>query len=421
MGLRIVIEVHVSAAVSFSQSKNSRGIRKLFVDNPAAKNGVLIYHGERIMKTGLSLIVLLLVVCPAYAQETGFPALTLVQKDLAIGVDCDAGDTIRKALKDKRTDLVIFFLGTCEEDVVINRNNVTLRGVLDNATIQGGINVTAANGVFLRDFTVRDSAANGIAVVSNSSANINNVTIDSSAASGIVVAGGSQLFLSGRLVSSNNAQGGIIITNSSNLTGSGAVLELTDNFLGLVIQLASSATLLGGSITATGNVDSGILLASGATLFEGFITITSTENGTGGSVTDNSSWTTVGAGVANRTFSENATDGLRVANGSVMDFRGSSTTLEENGATGLFLEDASGFFDNVTANENPDDDVVITFGSRTTFGGDNDVGVVFCDGTELNRGNVPCPDLSAIAPVKSRKLPRRGPVAVHLVPEIGTD
>ncbi len=45
-----------------------------------------------------------------------------------VAVDCGKGDSIQKALEDKAPDLVVEIRGICQEEVVIRRDNVTLRG-----------------------------------------------------------------------------------------------------------------------------------------------------------------------------------------------------------------------------------------------------------------------------------------------------
>ena len=50
------------------------------------------------------------------------------QKSKTIKVDCSKGQSINKALEDKADELIIEISGMCEENVLVERHNVTLRG-----------------------------------------------------------------------------------------------------------------------------------------------------------------------------------------------------------------------------------------------------------------------------------------------------
>lgn len=88
--------------------------------------------------------------------------VALASEALAIerDVNCDAGDTIMKALdigKGSADVLVLFVAGTCEELVTINRDRVNIEGT-DGATIIGRVRIFGPSNVVLRNLTITGPA-----------------------------------------------------------------------------------------------------------------------------------------------------------------------------------------------------------------------------------------------------------------------
>jgi len=173
-------------------------------------------------------------------------------KDKVKIVKCDKGKTIAKALKkgNKRKPLVIIVRGTCKENVLITRDDVTLRGdkdvggtveaanpdvdtilirgarrvVIDYLTVSGGRN--GVNGVGGADFTIQDSIiqeniGDGVRVAGSSAVIINNKILDNGEEGvNVVDSANARIGLtreneSGPNTIAGNAQEGIQISNSS--------------------------------------------------------------------------------------------------------------------------------------------------------------------------------------------------------------
>jgi hypothetical protein len=56
-------------------------------------------------------------------------------RTLTVAVNCSAAESINEALERKAEELIVEITGSCHEDVVIERNNVTLRGVTPGVTV----------------------------------------------------------------------------------------------------------------------------------------------------------------------------------------------------------------------------------------------------------------------------------------------
>jgi hypothetical protein len=99
----------------------------------------------------VGLVVLFCIGAEAEAQTGG----------TTIGVNCAKGGSINNALKLKADPLTIEIRGECHEDVVISRNNVTLRGIDPGATVVAASNqairIDRASRVTLENLTVTGS------------------------------------------------------------------------------------------------------------------------------------------------------------------------------------------------------------------------------------------------------------------------
>jgi hypothetical protein len=81
--------------------------------------------------------------------------------DITVNVDCNAGQSINDALAQAANKLTVLINGSCEEGVVITRDDVTLQGVGTNPTIMApegawssAIRIEGARGVSLWDLQV---------------------------------------------------------------------------------------------------------------------------------------------------------------------------------------------------------------------------------------------------------------------------
>jgi len=91
------------------------------------------------------------------AGQPGPPGPPGPPLDITVDVDCDQGQSINAALAQQANTLTVLINGSCEEAVLITRDNVTLQGVGTNPTItapagpNNAIQVRGAHHVGLRD------------------------------------------------------------------------------------------------------------------------------------------------------------------------------------------------------------------------------------------------------------------------------
>jgi len=248
----------------------------------------------------------------------------------SITVDCSAGQTISQALQQiPGKPLSITVKGTCNENVEIIRDDVTLIGdpsgggvngidphndtirvrasrtIIDSLTITGGYNgITVNVAATIQNSTIKNAGVNGIAfyhgghglvdkcvitdnprfgiLVEAASATITNSTISSNAAAGILVksGGGARIGIPDRSVGATSYAGNMIKDNQSDgieiFDGAGADIggnTISGNGTNLnapwgqfgIFVDHANADIVGGN-TIKDNVGSGILLKSGSVL-----------------------------------------------------------------------------------------------------------------------------------------------------------
>jgi parallel beta-helix repeat protein len=238
----------------------------------------------------------------------------------SVAVDCAAGDTLAKALTkgDERKPLLIQISGTCNESILIDRNDVMLLAGASGATIRGtdpavnvivvtasrvtidGLTVTGgrngitgdgAPGLMVRNTTVQGTGRTGINYQRGASGTIDHVVVQNNPRDGIAIESAyatvinSQINQNGRhgvgvfdsgaarigVDDASNAAGNVINGNTVNgihiVFGSSAFIGMNQisgngNPTGSGINLSSaSADILGGN-TIVGNNGTGINLRS---------------------------------------------------------------------------------------------------------------------------------------------------------------
>lgn len=175
--------------------------------------------------------------------QAGPPGPVGIPVPAAVTVDCSAGQSITDVLQIvSGSPLTITVSGTCNENVTITRNDVTLRGaaagsgitgpdttldtilidgaqrvILDTLTVSGGRDgVRGVRGAAftVQHSTVQNTGNDGIAVVQNSQAEIDNNTIASNYNDGIRVTGSSNAAVTNSTIR-RNGYDGILISESS--------------------------------------------------------------------------------------------------------------------------------------------------------------------------------------------------------------
>lgn len=329
-------------------------------------------------------------VLPSLLLAIGLLKWTAYAAVVTTTVNCNEGQSIGEALKQGGpfNPLVVIVQGTCNENVVITRDDVTLQGdpgaavtaanpaldtilvdgarriVLDHLTVTGGRNCIA--GGRGATFTVQNSAiqesagapnsnGNGVKVHQNSQAVIHHNVIENHPNTGIKVDAGNATITANE-IRKNLGQGGIWITNSGS-----ARIGLTDadtpagNLIeqhpldGVQVTLSSSAILHGNTIQGNGfGADGEGVFARDSTLrLVGGNVIKS--NSVGIFVRDSHVRTGEGGvGITPYTdeISENSGGGISANENSVLDLRGGDTpteilTIASNTGTGIVLNHGS--------------------------------------------------------------------------------
>ena len=139
-------------------------------------------------------------------------------------VDCSAG-TIADAMEQAQPgDTIMIAAGTCNENVVVNKDGITLAGAGQDSTVVDGDNIDASvilvkgqQNVTIKDLTVQNGLI-GVHVGLGASAWLENVTAKDSVSKaghnsgyGILVANSSDAVLTGSIVASGNAAQGILV------------------------------------------------------------------------------------------------------------------------------------------------------------------------------------------------------------------
>jgi hypothetical protein len=203
--------------------------------------------------------------------------------DQQIGVDCSTG-TIGEVLAhkgDKSKPLVLRVRGNCAEQVIIERDDVTLEGDSAGATITGSLTVDSGRRALISNLTVWNASGDAVSVINGGSATIRGSTIADNGGYGVSVRNGSFARVEDSVLSRNgrinteasgifvgtgsmarglrnrmegNANAGIEVGDNSTYRSEGdSVASLPSGRVSLDVYRASLADLRG--VTATGNVD----------------------------------------------------------------------------------------------------------------------------------------------------------------------
>ena len=186
-------------------------------------------------------------------------------------VDCGAGETIKATMAQAQPGDTIMITGTCNENVVVSQDSITLAGEGQDSTVIDGSNDDAAailvkghRNVTIKDLTVQNGLS-GIKIVESGAAWLEDVTVQGSrgkeghdGGDGILVSASASAVLTGAIVANNNAGQGIFVLNSSSVfIASNVVVE--------------GVTLPQASLQANNNGDFGIhvLTSSAIHIFGG--------------------------------------------------------------------------------------------------------------------------------------------------------
>ena len=332
-----------------------------------------------------------------------------------INVDCDAQQTLSKAIADPSTaDLNIVFSGTCKEYVYLQRDGVAIRGKDATATITGAIEVTSARRVLFEGFTCRDNAqlescigalhgasvtlhnikvfnssVRGIGII-NSTALIEGLTVDKTVSTSVLIRG-SDARMEGELTFSNTIEGCLVIDGVSSVFTKSGVINARDCAGGILIQNNSSLQAPFATLTLNANSYAGLALVSQGTLSFGGAIVAKNNGKTGIFVDDGSSFSpfTNLIGTSSITLENNGQAGITVLRGSIAEL--ANVAANTGSLYGVYVDEASVRIGRSKIADNTKADVRLQFGARASFLEGVAVGTLSCDGSALVRGSkTPC-------------------------------
>jgi parallel beta-helix repeat protein len=296
----------------------------------------------------------------------------------AVSVDCDRGQRIANALLqgDFRKPLVVNIRGTCNGSVLIDRDNVTLRGAptatinatnqntdtvtvaakgvsLEQLTLSGGNYGVRNNQVFgltITDCVIQDTRSDGIRIFVGDTRLVR-TTVQRAGANGVYITRGGSLGASNSQFLNNHDSGVYAYGNSTasvststlsgNVTGvllgTGSVGVFSGNTIswntGIGLTVASSQANIGGDNTIVNNSQTGIWIYSGsmATIYGNTIE----DNGWDGVAGDIGTTLVMNENQIRR----NGWFGIVCRTGCTMELN--SHTVQDNGAGGVFIERAT--------------------------------------------------------------------------------
>lgn len=203
-----------------------------------------------------------------------------------IKVNCNKGESVQRALDNLTGPATIDVKGTCSENVVIMKDDVSLQGgnyvaldpardtilvqgarrvAITSVTVTGGKNGVAAyqgGSLTLENSIIKTNAEKGVVAVYGSSVTVNSCTIQGNTLQGVLVNDNSALVLTNSTITGNLAAGVLVQRASSariglSITGVSGPNVITNNG-GPGVNVSRSAYALIDGNTITGNSGSGI-------------------------------------------------------------------------------------------------------------------------------------------------------------------
>lgn len=297
----------------------------------------------------------------------GLPIVGQAQEVQTFTVDCSLGQTISQAVLrgDERKPLVLRIRGTCNENVSINRDDVSLVGEPPAGAIVAApgagnaITVTGAHRILIDRLTVQGGNPRGISLVGGGNIDITNADIRSPAIHGINVQGAEAVNVTNCLIQ-YAGRSGISMTQGS-LVVSGSQITSNAGF-GIRAQQRSSLTVNGSTIAS--NASSGIEV----TASQAFVSGTSiTGNGTNRAQIENLRRGVTASQspiqITNSTVAFNSGRGIAVEVGSSLNMSSTSVTGNEDDGVLLYLAAAANFARNVNVIGNTRAGLAVMVGS----------------------------------------------------------
>ena len=213
------------------------------------------------------------------------PGLAAAQQP-TIKVNCDKGESVQSALDRLTGPATIVVTGTCNENVVIKKDDVSLQGgtydasdpardtilvqgarrvAITSVTVTGGLNgVVAYQGgsLTLENSLIKTNTEKGVVAVYGSSVTVHSSTIQDNTLQGVLVNDNSALVLTNCTITRNHAAGVLVQRSSSarigQKMGGGSGPNTITNNGGAGVNVSRSAYALIDGNTITGNSGNGI-------------------------------------------------------------------------------------------------------------------------------------------------------------------
>jgi len=246
--------------------------------------------------------------------------------DKTVRVDCAQGKSINRALRhgDERKPLVVIVEGTCTENVVVERDDVTLQGE-PGATIVAAdaskptLSLDGAHRVVVTGLTL-SGGRDGIAATRGSTLEVGVCVLQNNARFGLIVSYGGTAAVDNCVIQNNGGGGAVaangaqlVVTNSTvrNNTGNGLAAVRNSH---LRVGQDTAGSLTPGPVTVQGNTQGGIVVSDASA---GIVVATRVEaNGGHGIVSQSSSSVSIGVGtlglVAPVTIRGNGNSGVSI-------------------------------------------------------------------------------------------------------------
>ncbi len=195
-----------------------------------------------------------------------------------LSVNCDTGQLVQNALNRVNGPSTIVVTGTCNQNIVIRKDDVTLQGgiyvgpdanqntisvqgarrvSIKGATVGGardGIVAYQGGSLTIENSNIQNNARAGIISIYGSSVSVNSSTIQNNGLQGVIVADNSDLILTNSTITSNTGTGVLAIRSSSarigqNLSGdSGPNVIKNNGGSGVGVSRSSYALIDGNTI-----------------------------------------------------------------------------------------------------------------------------------------------------------------------------
>jgi nitrous oxidase accessory protein NosD len=346
----------------------------------------------------------------------------------SLRVNCDAGQTIGRALQRAKPGDRIVVRGTCRERVIVSTDRVTLDGqgsaILDGGggaptELTGLVTIDGARGVTITGFTIQNGPGDGILALHAATLHVRNTTVQDNVFMGIAVIDHSTAELTD-LTARRNRQG-IDVFNASLAILRGSIVITDNRSIGSDLGGRSTMEIRGAQVHASNN-EVGLGAGNGQLVVYNLAasqasTITVSNNRKAGFGIGTSTFEIFGT---TRITAENNGFGLFCpAGGKLLDPFGRGTFVFRNNGVGMFfsagcsalvnpamltiqsnatgvLADAADTLSFATDPANGSTitgngtDVDLKFGTRATLQGIT-IGTIVCDKTVLSRGSTVCP------------------------------